>query len=92
MMIKIRYLFQLREVTKLKEEGLEVPDQCTIEEALRTLTAKYGEALFKYMFDKAGSFIPRARVFLNGRDIRFLDGFKTALKPEDAISLIPAAR
>ena len=29
-------------------------------------------------------------IYINGEDVRFLDGLTTALKPDDEISIVPA--
>ena len=40
--------------------------------------------------DERGEIRNFVNVYVNGEDVRFLDGLNTAMKPEDEISIVPA--
>jgi molybdopterin synthase sulfur carrier subunit len=41
------------------------------------------------ILDEEGGLLPHVNVFLNGRDIRYLDGLKTRLNGEGELSIFP---
>ncbi len=42
-----------------------------------------------YILDEAGQVLPYVNVFLDGRDIRYLDGLDTLLDGETEVSIFP---
>ena len=40
--------------------------------------------------DERGEIRNFVNLYVNGEDVRFLDGLNTAMKPEDEISIVPA--
>lgn len=67
---------------------LEAP---TVRHLLEELVARYGERLRRELFLPDGSLRPGFTILVNGRNIAFLQGQDTLLKPEDTVSLIPPA-
>jgi len=61
----------------------------TIGEALNDLTGRY-PSLRKHLYDENGALRSFVNLFLNGEDIRQLDGVKTSLSPGDKLTIIPA--
>ncbi len=59
-------------------------------EALDKLTKRYGNELKKKLFDKEGKTKRFINIYINGKDMRFLDGLETKLKKGDEILIIPA--
>ena len=57
--------------------------------ALVALDASY-PGLNERLFDEEGRLRRFLNVFVEDRDIRFLDGLGTALQPGDTLSLVPA--
>lgn len=43
------------------------------------------------ILDETGDFQSGINVFVNGEDVRFLDGVATRLGPDDEVSIVPAA-
>ena len=74
-----------------KEEKIDLPNNVTLEEALRLISAKYGHLFNNDVFDEKGKiglsfFID---ILLNGRNITTLQGFNTILKEGDKVTFLP---
>jgi MoaD family protein len=55
-----------------------------------SLTKRYGREFKKRLFDKEGKPKRFINIYINGKDMRFLDGLETKLKRGDEILIIPA--
>jgi len=62
----------------------------TLKEAIGVLTENYGEQLKNRIYDERGNLRRFVNIYVNGRDIRFLNHLDTELNDEDKISIIPA--
>jgi len=71
------------------EREVEV-EASTLKEALEGLTVKYGETFKERIFDEAGNLKRFINVYVNGKDIRFLNQLETTLKHGDETLIIPA--
>jgi molybdopterin converting factor small subunit len=68
----------------------EVPtDGASVKNALDNLVARF-PGLRPHLFNGDGGLRPYVNVFLNDRDIRDLDGERTALGPEDTLMIVPS--
>jgi len=76
---------------RLAGEGavdLVVPAEGTIRDILRGLV-ELRPRLAEHMLDEEGN-VPRfVNVFVNGRDIRYLNGLDTLVRPEDEVAIFP---
>ena len=70
-----------------KTTNIEAP---TLKEAIDALIAKYGESFKGRVYDQNDRLLRFLNIYINGKDIRFLNNLNTELKDNDAISLIPA--
>ena len=70
------------------QESIELP-AATVGEALELLQARFN-GIRERLLDGAGNVRGSVLVFVNQEDIRFLEHQRTALKPGDQISIIPA--
>jgi adenylyltransferase/sulfurtransferase len=61
----------------------------TVSEAMADLTTRF-PALRANLCQDDGTLRSFVRLYLNGEDIRQLDGLETALSPGDKLSIIPA--
>lgn len=60
-----------------------------IEELLNNLDTSY-PGIKKRLFDEDGSLRKFVNIYVNGQDLRFLNGTETEIKDGDAISIVPA--
>lgn len=69
--------------------SIELPEEATIKDLLETLLKRFGEGVKIQVLDSNG--LPRktVKIFVNGRDIEFLNGLSTPLKDGDEVALIP---
>ncbi len=87
MSTKVRIPAPLRKLTK-DQAIVEVPGG-TIEEIISNLEKSY-PGLKERVCDETGQIRRFINVFVNGEDIRFKEGAKTAVKDGAEVSIIPA--
>lgn len=64
-------------------------DAATVDEALRSLTTRYGE-LRQHIYSENGSLRSYVNIYLNDEDIRYLDKGQTVIRDTDTISIVPS--
>jgi MoaD family protein len=62
----------------------------TLSEALRKLTARYGDPFEERVFDSTGRPKGLLNFYVNGKNAHFLKGLETQLKDGDEILILPA--
>ena len=62
----------------------------TLKEAMIALTVKYGEQFKNRIYDEKGKLRRFINIYVNGKDIRFLNYIDTQLNDGDKVSIIPA--
>ncbi|MHA1952825.1 MAG: MoaD family protein [Candidatus Heimdallarchaeaceae archaeon] len=62
----------------------------SVEDLINKLEEKYGTAFSNELFDEEGNIKKIYRIVVNGRNINILDGFKTKLKDDDMVAIMPA--
>jgi MoaD family protein len=62
----------------------------TLKEAINTLTVKYGEPFKSRVYDEKGKLRKFVNIYINGKDVRFLNSLDTELNEGDGVSIIPA--
>jgi molybdopterin synthase sulfur carrier subunit len=87
MAVKVRIPAPLRKLTK-EQPVVDVPGQ-NIEEVLANMEKAY-PGIKERICDENGQIRRFINVFVNGEDIRFKDGAKTAVAEGAEISIIPA--
>ena len=85
--VKVTFYGLLRMETGEKETEL---DASTLREALNILTAKYGERFKEKIYDERENLRRFIYIYVNGKDMRFLDHLNTTLNHGDEVSIIPA--
>lgn len=85
--ITIIFYGALAKITKEKATTVEA---LTLKEAISTLAAKYGDSFKDKLFDEKGKLTRFVNIYVNGKDIRFLNYLDTELKDKDGVSIIPA--
>ena len=58
--------------------------------AIRSICARYPD-LSPGLLDSGGRLVTTANIYLNSRDIRYLEGEETRLKAGDEVLILPAA-
>lgn len=86
---RVKITFYGALMRSIGEREVEV-EASTLKEALEGLTAKYGETFKERIFDEAGNLKRFINVYVNGKDIRFLNQLETTLKHGDETLIIPA--
>ena len=92
MELSVRYILELRDIAGVKEEKLAVGDGSTIQDLLSFLFERYPDMRTVLVDKTFGQATPRVRVLVNGRDMRFLNGFQTPLVAGDLVCVQPATR
>jgi len=85
--IRITLYGTLARITGEKTTDL---DALTVKEAIRILVAKYGEKFNSRIYDENGNLRRFVNIYVNGKDVRFLEDLATELRDSDEISIIPA--
>jgi len=85
--VKITFYGALAKIVGEKTTDVE---SSTLKEAINALTAKYGERLKDKIYDEKGKLARFINIYVNGKDIRFLNHLDTQLNDEDTVSIIPA--
>jgi len=78
-----------QEIMGTREIEMEVWEGSTVESLLAKLDIKFEGRLSKRLYNEDRSLSNRVRIFLNGRDIRFLGKNALALSDGDIILLLP---
>jgi len=85
--VKLRLLATLATVAGKKEVETEAS---TLKGALDTLTAEYGDKFKTKIFDATGNPKRVIKIYVNGKDVRFLNQLDTLLNDGDEVLIIPA--
>ena len=86
--ILVRYITDLREITKKDYETLLVAPTATVETVLKILSEKYGPRFRRYLYD-AGHLRSELHVLVNHMPLRQLQSFQIPLTNNDEITSIP---
>ena len=85
--VKVRIPGPLRRVTN-GEPQVDI-DASSVLETINALDSKY-PGIKERLFDESGDLRYFVNVYLNGEDVRFLQGLETATKAGDELSIVPA--
>jgi|Deesub1362A_J573_1020465.scaffolds.fasta_scaffold27774_2 molybdopterin synthase sulfur carrier subunit len=87
-MIRVKFPSAFTSITKERRIEVEA-DGKTVGELLDILFERYGSTLRERLM-KDGELVPFINIFVNGEDIRYLNGLQTELKDGDEVAFIPA--
>ena len=90
--VSVRFFTSLREITNKKEEILKFSEgaNVTVELVLKTLTQRYGQSFFKYVYNKKTKEVKGFLHFLiNGKSASTQNGLKTQLEDGDVLVILP---
>jgi MoaD family protein len=85
--VKLRLLATL--ATAIGRNEVET-EASSLNEALYALTAEYGDKFKTKIFDATGNLKRQIKIYVNGKDIRFINHLDTSLKDGDDVLIIPA--
>ena len=86
--MRVRIFATLRSLVGAKEVEVDVGAGDTVRNMLEKLTAEY-PALSKRVLDDEGNLQSSINVFVNGRNIKFLDGLNSPIQEGDRLALFP---
>jgi len=67
---------------------LPVSPGATVQELVDVLAARWPE-LSEHLFEEGGGLSRRVNVFVEGRNIRWLEGLATPLEPDQVVDIFP---
>ncbi|MEM1574498.1 MAG: MoaD family protein [Nitrososphaerota archaeon] len=85
--VKVSFFGILVKITGEKNIDIEA---LTIRDVINLLIARYGKEFEKAIYNENGELKRFINIYVNGRDIRFLNYFDTKLNNGDEVSIIPA--
>jgi molybdopterin synthase sulfur carrier subunit len=86
--MRVRIFATLRSLVGVKEVEVDVEAGDTVRNMLDKLTAEY-PALRKRVLNDEGNLQSSINVFVNGRNIKFLDGLNSPIQEGDRLALFP---
>ena len=86
--VKVTFSHALTSATSNQREAW--IEGSTLKEALENLTRIYGDELKQRLFDNDGKPKRFINIYINGKDMRFIEGLETKLKKDDEILILPA--
>ena len=88
MAVKVLIPSTLRALTN-NETTITLETSGTVADCLNALEAQY-PGIGERLRDEEGEIRRFVNIYVNGDDVRFLEGSATALKPGDELSIVPA--
>lgn len=89
MIVHVKFLATIREITGESQIELEIRPGDTVGAALEAIQARYGIEFKEATTGTTAGGIPKVRFLVNGRNTDFLEGSETKLKEGDLIVLVP---
>ncbi|MGE5553420.1 MAG: ubiquitin-like small modifier protein 1 [Betaproteobacteria bacterium] len=86
--MEVQFFSLLRRLTGTPTVEVEAE---TVRQALERVVERFGPAVAAELFAATGEVKPLYNLLVNGRNIAFLDGLDTRLKPGDKLTIIPPA-
>jgi MoaD family protein len=77
-------------LAKVISEKTVYVDALTLEDAINEVSVKYGIEFRDRILDESGKLKRFINIYVNGKDVRFLNQLKTMLSDNDEVSIIPA--
>ncbi len=90
MSINVKFFAIFRDLLGLKELQLEAGSKENLKliDLLESLFQRFGED-FRSKILENGNIRPKVNIMINGRNIKFLDGFNSPLKDGDIVAIFP---
>jgi sulfur-carrier protein len=88
MSVKVKIPTPLRGITR-EQDTVSADGAPTLGAAIQVLEGEY-PGLRERLLDDTGELRRFVNVYINGEDVRFLNGLDSILKPGDEVSIVPA--
>ncbi len=88
-MAKVNITFYGALAQTTRDRKVEV-EGSALKDALESLATKYGKLFTDRIYNEEGKIRRFVNIYINGKDIRFLNHLETELKERDRVSIIPA--
>jgi MoaD family protein len=85
--VVVNFYGALVKVTGEKNATIDAQD---LTDVVNSLITKYDKSFKDRLFDKKGKLARFLNIYVNGKDIRFLNNLDTELNDNDTVSLVPA--
>lgn len=86
--MKLKVFANFRDICGAKTVQLEVSDKATVEEMLDVLIETF-PPMREEVFTETKQLKPMVHVFVNGKNVMFLEGLQTKVHTDDEIALFP---
>jgi molybdopterin synthase sulfur carrier subunit len=90
MKVQVKFLASLYDVTKVLKTEIELPDNATVIDLIRTIDKAVSPNFSSVILDD-GKLKDQYVVLINGRSIDFLHGLETRLNNGDEVTFLPPA-
>ncbi len=88
--VKVHYFAEVREITGLREETVDVSDSTTVTGLLGLLAARHGNTLREYLFDpETGRPRQYLQFLIDEKSISSMNGLSTRLTDGCTLAIIP---
>ena len=88
--MKVNFFATLRDIAGGKAVEFDVEHGITAQELLDTIIKRF-PIMKKELLDKDGKMYGHVHLFINGRDVQFMDdGFQTKITADDMVNIFPA--
>lgn len=87
--VRIRGPVVFEKILGSRETELSLNKGSTLQDLLEELDVRTDGRLKRQLYDREGKFRKGTRIFLNGRDIRFVENRKMVLEEDDRVLLLP---
>lgn len=88
MRVKVKAYATIRDVIGASVE-VRLHEGASVKDLLNELTRSHGKSFSERVLGKGGELLPYVKLFVNGRDIDFLNRLETKLKDGDEVVLFP---
>ena len=87
--MRVNFYATLRQIVGGKTVELPLPAGSTAQDLIDALVARF-PALREQLLDEHGQLYPHVHLFINGRDVEYLDGgLRAELSPTDTVNIFP---
>lgn len=89
--VRVKYLFQLRDITGKSEEEVHLKSHATVEDLLKTLANTYGERFRDHLFTSEGRVKPNLQLLIGDRTLQKHEELYGQMLSEDDVLTILSA-
>jgi len=86
--MKVSFYATLRPIVGDRSVELSLAEGATVDGLVAELARRW-PALGEHLFDDEGGLSRRVNIFVDGRNVRWLDGLATRLEPDQVVDVFP---